>query len=156
MLVKLIAGLALVLFLWSVFRFAIGLRGAKLSREEERAGQEAQGRRVVAEIPLDERLVFFLEDAGGFYWGENEARKSALVGGRLLLNGGVVGSFARPGATLPEAPRFEEYEGRERWDVAVYLADGSCREVACGQLREGVSREIAAAVFDAVKRVTLS
>jgi hypothetical protein len=151
MLLKLAAGIALVLFLWSLFRFAIGLRVAKLSREEERTGEERRGRRVVAEIPLDDRLVFFTEDAAGFYWGENEARKSALAGARMILNGGVLGAFARPGLALPDPPPPEEYEGRERWDVVLYLVDGSTRIVPCGQLREGVSREIAAAVFRAVR-----
>ena len=148
-----LAGLALVLFLWSLFRFAIGLRVAKLSREEERTAEEQRGRRVVAEIPLDDRLVFFAEDADGFYWGENEARKSALLGARLLLNGGVVGAFARPGMALPDPPIPEPYEGRERWDVILYLEDRSLRVVPCGQLREGVSREIAAMVFAAVKGI---
>lgn len=151
MVLELLACIALVLLLWSLFRLAIGLRVAKLSREEERAAEEARGRRVVAEIPQGDGLVFFVEDAEGFYWGENEARKSALVGARMLLNGAVVGGYARPGITLPEPPAVEEYEGRERWDVRLYFSDGAAREVPCGQLREGVSREIAAAVFAAVK-----
>jgi hypothetical protein len=151
MLIKLLAGAALVLFLFRLFRFAIGLRLAKLAREAERAAEQARGRRVVAEIPLDDGLVFFVEDAERFYWGENEVRKSALVGARMLLNGAVVGGCARPGLTLPEPPAVEEYEGRERWDVRLYFAAGAAREVPCGQLREGTSREIAAAVFGAVK-----
>jgi hypothetical protein len=150
MIVQLLAGLALAILLFRLFRFAMGLRGAKRLREEERRVEEARGRRVVAEIPLDAGLVFFAEDAAGFYWGENEARKPELVGARLLLNGGVMASCARAGVTLPEPPPPEEYEGRERWDVRLHFADGSAKDVACGQLREGVSREIAAAVFAAV------
>ena len=56
------------------------------------------------------------------------------------------------GPRAPEPPRPEPYEGRERWSVELYLQDGRRLEVRCGALREGVSRETAQAVFDAVRR----
>jgi hypothetical protein len=153
MLMQLLAGLVLLAALWMLFRFAMGLRWAKVSREGARSEAESRGRRVVAEIPLSAgELAFFQEDAQRFYWGDRRVAKSELSGARLLLNGNVVGSFSRAGAALPDPPVAEEYEGRERWDVLLYLQDGATDRVPCGTLREGVSREIAARVFEAVRR----
>jgi hypothetical protein len=139
--------LALVAFLWSLFRLAMGLRWSKVCREEE-----SRGRRIVAELPsADGRLGFFAEDHAGFYWPRGEAGKSALRGARLLLNRGVIAAAARAGQGLPDPPVPEPFEGRERWEVALYLAGGESRLVDCGTLREGVSREIASRVFEAVR-----
>lgn len=154
-LVQIAAALALLALLWRLFRMAMGLRYAKVAREEARAAEEARGRRVVAEIPDGDGLLLFLEDEAGFYWGAESARKRDVVGARLILNGGVLGAFHRAGTELPAPPVPEEFEGRERWEVLVYQADGSTRAVRCGTLREGVSREIAGRVFDAVRASTV-
>jgi len=152
MIVQVLALLALVVALWTVFRFAMGLRWAKVSREDARAAEQARGRRVVAEIPVSEdEVVFFVEDDAGFYWGGRRVRKPEIRGARLLLNGAVMASFVRPGEPLPETAPPEEYEGRETWDVLVYLRDGREERITCGGLREGVSRELAGRVFDAIR-----
>ena len=151
-----IAALALLLAgLWFLFRFAMALRWSKVVREGSRSAEESRGRRVVAEIPLPDGLLFFLEDDAGFYWGGSEVRKPEVLGARMLLNGGVIGTFSRAGVALPEPPPAEEYEGRERWDVLVYCV-GQTEAVPCGSLREGVSREIASRVFEAVRRAAPS
>ena len=153
MLIQLLAGLALLAALWMLFRFAMGLRWAKVSREEARQAAESQGRRVVAEIPLaGDELAFFEDDGRHFHWGTERVAKAEITGARLLLNGNVVGGFSRPEAPLPDPPAAEEHEGRERWDVLLYLRGGAARHVPCGTLREGVSRDIAARVFEAVRR----
>ena len=150
--IKTAALLALLLALWSLFRLAMGLRWAKVSRESARKEEEAHGRRVVAELPsADGTLGFFAEDHAGFYWPGGEAGKSALCGARLLLNGGVLAQAAPFSRPLPAPPAPEPYEGRERWEVALYLAGGETRTVPCGAVREGVSREIATRVFEAVE-----
>jgi hypothetical protein len=150
--IRTVALLALLAFLWSLFRLAMGLRWSKVSREDARQVEEARGRRVVAELPsADGELGFFAEDHAGFYWPRGEAAKSALRGARLLLNRGVIASATRGAEALPEAPPPEPFEGRERWEVALYLAGGESRVVDCGMLREGVSREIASRVFEAVR-----
>ena len=152
MIIQVLALLALVLALWTVFRFAMGLRWAKVSREDARAAEQARGRRVVAEIPLsDDDIVFFVEDEAGFYWGGRQARKRDIRGARLLLNGAVMASLSRVGERLPEPAAPEEYEGGERWEIAVYLRGGREERVACGTLREGVSREIAGRIFQAMR-----
>lgn len=150
--VQILAVLALILLLWTIFRFAMGLRWAKVSREDARAAEQAQGRRVVAEIPLsDDEVVFFVEDEAGFYWGGRQARKREIRGARLLLNGAVVAGVSKDGERLPEPDAAEEYEGREKWEVALFMDAGRTERVACGTLREGVSREIAGRVFAAVR-----
>lgn len=152
MIVRALVAIAFVLSLLRLFRFAMGLRFAKRSRERARLAEEQEGRRVVAEIPLDDDVVFFIEDAAGFTWGTQAAAHADVIGARMLLNGGVMGTWTRPGASLPGSPPAEEYEGRERWDVLVYERSGAIRSVPCGMLREGVSREIASKVFEAIRR----
>lgn len=150
--VQILAVAALLLLLWTIFRFAMGLRWAKVSREDARAAEQARGRRVVAEIPLsDDEVVFFVEDEAGFYWGGRQVRKREIRGARLLLNGAVMAGASRDGERLPEPDACEEYEGRERWEVLLFMDTGPTERIACGALREGVSREIAGRVFAAVR-----
>jgi hypothetical protein len=150
--IKVVALLALFALLWSVFRLSMGLRWAKVSRESARRQEEDRGRRIVAELPTsDGTLGFFAEDHAGFYWPAGEAGKSALRGARLLLNNGVIAAVARPGAALPEPPMIESFEGRERWEVVLYGTGTERHIVACGTVREWVSREIATRVFEVVR-----
>jgi hypothetical protein len=136
-------------FLWMLLRFALGLRYSKVVREEER---EAQAGRVVAEIPSAAGDVgFFVEEPDAFAWPGGRLEKADIVGARMLLRGGAIGEAARPGVVLPPAGPADEFEGRERWDVVLYLRGGVTATVACGTLREGVSRDVAARVFEAVR-----
>jgi hypothetical protein len=150
--VQILAAAGLAALLWTLLRLALGLRQAKVAREETRRTEEGQGRRVVAEIPLaNDRLVLFLEDDQAFYWAGLTARKHDLLGARLTLNGGVMATVSRPGHALPEPSTPEEFEGRERWEVVLYTAAGGPLAVPCGSLREGVSREAATRVFESVR-----
>jgi hypothetical protein len=150
--IKIAALLALLALLWSLFRLSMGLRWAKVSRESARREEEGRGRRIVAELPSsDGTLGFFAEDHAGFYWPAGEAGKSGLRGARLLLNGGVIAATTRAGEALPDPPVPEPFEGRERWEVVLYATGGHHHTIACGTVREGVSREIATRVFDAVR-----
>jgi hypothetical protein len=152
MLVRLLAAVTLALVLWWVFRLAMGLRWAKIERDRARAREEEGGRRIVAELPLPDGVVLVVEDAGRLTWGGQGVVKQDLLGGRLLLNSAVVGTVSRAGATLPPPPEAEPEEGREVWEVVVYLVDGTWRSIPCGRVREGVSRDAARAVLDAVRR----
>ena len=151
MLIKVAAGALLALALWALFRVAMGLRWTKTLREEARRSEEGRGRRVVAEIPHGQEVALFLEDDERLYWSGHEVRRSEIGGARLLLNGGIIGAFARDGFRLPDPPPPEEFEGRERWDVVLYLDDCRVRIVPCGELREGVSRDAASRIFDAAR-----
>jgi hypothetical protein len=150
--IEAVAAAALALFLLSIFRYAMALRAAKVARLSWRESEEARGRRVVAEIPgSGDDMAMFLEDGAGFYWGGEQVRKRELRGARLRLNRGILASWARAGAVLPDPESAEDFEGRETWDVILYLEDGGTRVIPCGTLREGVSREIATRVFHAVR-----
>lgn len=152
-LIQWLTAAALLLVLFWLFRFAMGLRYAKVTREQDRLAEAAKGRRIVAEVPSQAgELALFLEDPAGFQWGGQELQKSAIQGVRLLVNGRAVDARQRPGVALPPAGWDEEHEGRERWDVRVYLEGGRSLEIPCGSLREGVSREAAQRVFAAVSK----
>ncbi len=60
MLVRVLAGLLFLFLLGWLARLALALRFAKLDREAARLAEEAQGRRVVAELPLSEAGTQFL------------------------------------------------------------------------------------------------
>jgi hypothetical protein len=151
-LIQISAALVFLVALWKSFRLAMGLRASAVAREADRSAEEARGRRVVTEVPNHGGEVFlFLETSEAFEWLGLRLAKAELLGCRLLLNGGVMGTAARPGAALPDPGTPEEYEGRERWDVRLYSSQGLA-DVPCGTLREGVSRDAARAVFDSVRR----
>jgi hypothetical protein len=151
--IQIAAAVALAAILFSIFRYAMALRAAKVARLSWREAEEPRGRRVVAEIPgAGDTVTLFLEDGEGFYWGAEEARKRQVSGGRLRLNRGILASWSRPGVVLPEPESAEDFEGRETWDVVLYLDDGALRVIPCGTLREGVSREIATRVFHATRQ----
>lgn len=152
MVVRALAAAALVLLLWWCFRLAMGLRWSKIEREAARRRELETGRRLVAELPLPEGVLFFVEDAAGFAWGDARVARGELAGARLLLNSAVVSTAARAGATLPDPPAPEEEPGREKWEVMAYLAGGRALTVRCGSVREGVSRDAARAAFDAMRR----
>jgi hypothetical protein len=150
--IQVLAGLVFLAFVWMVFRFAMGLRYAKVAREEARGAREGRGARVVAEIPSKQGDVqFFVDDGDAFSWPGGRIPKAAIAGARLLLRGGLVGSFERPGVSLPPAGPVDDDESRERWDVVAYLHDGASVTVPCGTLREGVSRDVASRVFEALR-----
>ena len=138
--------------LFVVFRFAMALRWAKRAREKARDAEEARGRRVIAEVPLSEaEVVFLTEDEREFSWGRHSVEKRAIVGARLLVNGAVLRECARREGALPPPAPPSEYEGRERWEIALFLEGGGEARIPCGTLREGVSREIAGRAFEAVR-----
>jgi hypothetical protein len=148
MLIRLIAAAVFIAFLWSLFRFAMGLRYAKVLREEERRAEETAGRHVVAEVPNHAgEVVLLREDGERLLYGEREITKRDVLAARLVLNGRVVETRARPGVETSALPPPEEYDGRERWDVLLTLGDGGAFDIQCGTLREGISREIAERVF---------
>ena len=148
--------LAFAIFLYclfALFRFAMGLRAAKVAREHERLSAEGAGRHVVAELPLSSGEVTFLaEDALLFSWGEYKGGQGRRRRRSHAPQRGVLAEHARDGVRLPPPSPPEEYEGRERWDVALYGTEGLLASIPCGTLREGVSREVASTVFAAVKK----
>jgi hypothetical protein len=126
-------------------------------RLRARDTERALGRTVLAEIPADEDLQLFSEDAVRFYYGDASADKDLIVAVRVLINGSPIAAYAStrlPVDTARHATSFEDRpEGiaRDRWDVAIETVNGMLL-VECGAIRERVSQELARTVFDAVKQ----
>ena len=124
-------------------------------RQRARDSERAMGRRIVAELPTSEELVYFSEDDVRFYYGERSIDKDLIVAARVLINGAPIAaavssrhaSRAVPPTTLEDRP---EGIARDRWDVAIETEAGTV-VVECGAIRERVSQELARTIFDAVK-----
>ena len=126
-------------------------------RLRARDSERALGRTILAEIPADDDLRLFSEDAVRFYYGERSADKDLIVAVRVLINGSPIAAYAstrHPVDIARQATSFEDRpEGiaRDRWDVAIETVNGMML-VECGAIRERVSQELARTVFDAVKQ----
>src|SRR3954471_15375306 len=126
-------------------------------RLRDRDSERALGRTVIAEIPAEDDLRLFCEDAKRFYWGEASVDKDLIVAARVLINGSPIAaalSRRHPVEAARQATSFEDRpEGiaRDRWDVAIEAVNTTML-VECGAIRERVSQELARTVFDAVRR----
>ncbi len=126
-------------------------------RLRARDAERAQGRVVLAEIPADDDLRLFSEDASRFHYGEASVAKDQIAAVRVLINGSPIAAYVsmrHPVDASRQVTSFEDRpEGiaRDRWDVAIETVNGMML-VECGAIRERVSQELARAVFDAVKR----
>jgi hypothetical protein len=132
-----------------------------LFRKRRRSALESErtlGRAVVAEIPAQDDLLLFTEDAAQFHYGSRSIDKDRIVAARILINGAVIAACtsarraAGTGAPMTTEAIDDRPEGiaRDRWDVVIDTLDGLVI-VECGAIRERVSQELARAVFDAVK-----
>jgi hypothetical protein len=135
---------------------ATTLQMFRKQRRRAREGEHTLGRTIVAEIPAQDDLTLFTEDAEEFHYGVQSIDKHHIVAARILINGAVIATCLSA-RTTPAAVKTTETiddrpEGiaRDRWDVAIDTLDGTV-VVECGAIRERVSQELARAVFDAVK-----
>ena len=148
-------GLVVLLVLLAL-SMATTLRWRYRDHERTRRKLRDEGRTVIAEVPVEDRLEFFSEDAGAFYWAGRTIPKLDIRAAQLLISGAPLATVrARRGgpsdaADPPDGAAVPEVE-RERWDVAIDTA-GERVLVACGSIRQQVSQELARSVFDAVRR----
>ncbi len=150
---------AVVAFALLVFAASLAttLTTFRRRRLRDRDSERALGRAIIAEIPAEDDLRLFCEDAKRFYWGEASVDKDLIVAARVLINGSPIAaatSRRHPVDPARQATSFEDRpEGiaRDRWDVAIEAVNGMML-VECGAIRERVSQELARTVFDAVKR----
>jgi translation elongation factor EF-4 len=147
-----------LLLLFAAASLSTTLRGYRHRRRRAQDRQLTLGRTIVAELPTSDDLVLFSEDAAAFYYGDRAIPKSSIVGARLLINGRPIAAVGERShhdgadandAAIVEVP--EEGIPRDRWDVAIET-DAATTIVECGSVRERVSQELGAAVFEAVKR----
>jgi hypothetical protein len=153
----LIAGVVALVLLVVAASLATTLTAFRRRRLRARDSERALGRTVVAEIPADDDLRLFSEDAVRFYYGDTSIDKDLIVAVRVLINGSPIAAYVStryPAETTRPATQFEDRpEGiaRDRWDVAVETMKGVTL-VECGAIRERVSQELARTVFEAVRR----
>jgi predicted acyltransferase (DUF342 family) len=135
---------------------ATTLQMFRKQRRRAREGEHTLGRRIVAEIPAQDDLTLFTEDAGQFHYGVQSIDKHHIVAARILINGAVIATCMSARATQAAVKATETIDdrpegiARDRWDVAIDTLAGTV-VVECGAIRERVSQELARAVFDAVK-----
>jgi hypothetical protein len=135
---------------------ATTLQMFRKQRRRAREGEHTMGRRIVAEIPAQDDLTLFTEDAEQFHYGVQCIDKHHIVAARILINGAVIATCKSARATQSAVKTTETIDdrpegiARDRWDVAIDTLDGTV-VVECGAIRERVSQELARAVFDAVK-----
>ena len=112
---------------------------------------------MLAEIPTDNGLVFFTEDANTFRFGDRVIEKHLIQSPRVLINGAAIAASAREGThssdTVARDIVQERDEGisRDRWDVAI-ATEHDTTVVPCGAIREQISQEIARRIFGAIRR----
>ena len=152
----LFAALAALALLVVAASLATTLTVFRRRRLRDRDSERALGRTILAEIPAEDDLRLFCEDAKRFYWGEASVDKDLIVAVRVLINGSPIAAYVsrrHPAEAARQATSFEDRpEGiaRDRWDVAIEAVNGTMM-VECGAIRERVSQELARTVFDAIK-----
>jgi hypothetical protein len=153
----LFAAVAAVVLLLVAASLATALTAFRRRRLRARDSERALGRVIIAEIPADDDLRLFSEDAVRFHYGEASVDKDLIVAVRVLINGSPIAAYVstrHPQDAARQATSFEDRpEGiaRDRWDVAIETVNGLLL-VECGAIRERVSQELARTVFDAVKQ----
>jgi hypothetical protein len=152
-----VAAIVAVLLLLLAASLATTLTAYRRRRERARDSERALGRTVIVEIPGDDDLVLFSEDAVRFHYGERSIDKDLIVAVRVLINGSPIAAAVSTRHAPRERPQPTAFEdrpegiARDRWDVAIESVNGTTL-VECGAIRERVSQELARAVFEAVKR----
>jgi hypothetical protein len=153
----LVAGIAAIALLLVAASLATTLHFLRRRRRSALAAEHALGRAIVAELPVSDELILFSEDADRFYHGEQAIDKEGITAVRLLINGAPIAEVLAKrhahGAAASRATQGQEEEAfaRDRWDVAIESATGTVL-VECGAIREGISQELARAVFEAIRR----
>jgi hypothetical protein len=142
------AAMVAVALLLVALSLATTLHFYRRRRDGARRSEEARGRTIIAELPTEEELVLFTEDAEHFRYGDRPIPKDGIAAVRVLINGspiaGVVSTTVAR-ATPQHPTSFEDRpEGiaRDRWDVAIESVDDTVL-VECGAIRERVSQELA-------------
>jgi hypothetical protein len=153
----LIAALVAAALVLGALSLATTLTFYRKRRRRTREEEQAQGRRIIAEIPVEDDLRLFSEDDRQFHYGQQTVDKDRIAAVRVLINGAPIAAYVAKrfaaNAALQPTSFDDRPEGiaRDRWDVAIERPDGVLL-VECGAIRERVSQELARAVFDAVKR----
>lgn len=154
----LVAAIVALVLLVGALSLGTTLHMFRKQRRRARESERTLGRTIVAEIPAEDDLTLFTEDARQFHYGARPIDKDRIVAAHILINGAVIAACVSGRRATPEHAQMtteaidDRPEGiaRDRWDVVIEGLDGTV-VVECGAIRERVSQELARAVFDAVK-----
>ena len=157
----LVAVIVVFLLVGLALSMATSLHWYRRGQAKLRRAVFASGQSIVAEIPGDERLLFFTEDGKAFHWQDRTIPKDRIRAARVLISGAPISvcvsrRLSEPNGVDRESPRqpfdLDAPGGieRDRWDVAIDVDDETVL-VECGAIRERVSQELARKVFEAVK-----
>src|SRR5262245_1841292 len=84
------AGALAVALLLVAASLATTLRIYRKRRQRARESERALGRTIIAELPTEETLVLFSEDAVRFHYGERSIDKELIAAVRVLINGAPI------------------------------------------------------------------
>ena len=159
----LVAIVVVIVLVIAALRMATSLQWYKRDHHRARRALDARGQTILAEIPGQDGLGLFTEDAGSYYWQDTPIPKPSIRAVRVLISGAplstrVSARFRSAQSSAASDPTdagnalasFEAFE-RDRWDVAIDVEDETV-VVECGAIRERVSQDLARLVFDTVSR----
>src|SRR4051812_9298902 len=132
-----VAAIVAVLLVLGALSLATTLTMYRKRQRRRRDAEQARGRRIVAEIPGDDDLRLFTEDARAFHYGAETIEKDRIAAVRVLINGAPIAAYVSPrhaSGAVRQPTSFEDRpEGiaRDRWDVAIERTDGVTL-VECG------------------------
>src|SRR5918999_2770410 len=86
----LVAWIAALVLLMVAASLATTLQYYRRKRQRARESERAMGRRIIAELPITEELVYFSEDAVRFHYGDTPIDKDLIVAARVLINGAPI------------------------------------------------------------------
>ena len=125
------AGVIAAGLLFLAARLATTLQYYRRAQQRAREREETLGRTVIAEIPSEDSLMLFTEDAGRFYYGNRAIDKEQIVSAQLLINGNAIGRVGqgRNWADWQEGQEGQQgQEGRARSGSPVAAANGRRRD----------------------------
>src|SRR3954462_5692878 len=106
----LLAAVAAVVLLLLAASLATALTAFRRRRLRARDSERALGRAIVAEIPADDDLRLFPEDAARFNYGEASIDKDLIVALRVLINGSPIAAYVstrHPAEPARQAPNIQ-------------------------------------------------
>ena len=151
----LVAIVVVLVLLVMALGMATSLQWYRRRHTRQRRFLEAQGRRVVAEVPVPDGLAYFSEADEAFFWGDQLIPKDEIRAARILISGAPLSSIRS--SRFPASPETQASSTepgaveRERWGVEIELGDATVL-VECGSIRQQVSQELARSIYESVRR----
>ena len=89
----LIAAIVAAALVLGALSLATTLTFYRKRRRRTRDEEQAQGRRIIAEIPVEDDLRLFSEDDRQFHYGQQTVDKDRIAAVRVLINGAPIAAW---------------------------------------------------------------